>query len=109
MLNFINCKPSIQDLYDSRFNTNENNQFKVTAKFKESLIHFGIVLTGSDKTPDCKISSFGENIYFRTQNGENRKQYKTIPNLMNAVKNIALKYGYTLEVMNIQHGEPDRF
>ena len=102
------CSPTITELYDSRFSKDENKQFKVSAKFKESVVSFGIVLTGSDKRPDCKISSFVENIYFRTQNGENYKKYTNIKGLEKAVKNQALKYGYTLEKIIIEKGEPDR-
>jgi hypothetical protein len=108
MIEYVNCNPTISELYNSRFSKDENKQFKVGAKFQESPITFGMVLTGSDKTADCKISSFVENIYFRTQNGENRKQYTTVKGLARAVKNQAKKYGYTLEKLIIEKGEPDR-
>ena len=105
MLEFTDCKPSIKELYNSRFSNDK--QFKISAKFSESCVLFGIVLTGSDKTPDCKVPSFAENIYFRTQNGVNRKEYKSIKNIENAIKNKAKEYGYTLEKLVIEVGEPD--
>lgn len=108
MITYVACNPTINELYESRFSENEEKQFKVSAKFKESVVPFGIVLMGGDKRPDCKISSFSENIYFRTRNGENYKKYKTIEGLKKAIENIAKKYGYTLERLIIEQGEPDR-
>jgi len=108
MIEFKNVNPTIDQLYASRFEDNEDKQFKVSVKFKETPVLFGIVLTGGDKRPDCKISSFAENIYFRTQNGENYKKYTTIRGLAIAVKNIAKNYGYTFEKLVIEKGEPDR-
>ena len=102
------CSPTIEQLYESRFAKNEAEQFKVSVKFAEARIPFGIVLTGSDKRPDCKVSSFSENIYFRTQKGINFKRYTTIKGLATAIKNRAKKYGYTFEKLIIQKGEPDR-
>ena len=94
---------------DSVYNARKNNQqIEVSAKFKESVVPFGVVLQGSDMMPDCKISSFAENIYFRTQNGENRKQYTTFVGLEKAIRNHSKKYGYTLENLIIQKGEPNR-
>ena len=108
MIKLVNCNPTIEELYASRFAKDENKQFKVSAIFKETRIPIGIVLTGSDKTLDCKISSFAYNFYFRTQNGENRKAYTTIKGLEKAVKNISKKRGYTLLELRIEVGEPDR-
>ena len=96
---------SLESVYNARKN---DEQIEVIAKFEESVVPFGIVMQGNDMMPDCKISSFAENIYFRTQNGENRKQYKTFAGLEKAVKNIAKKRGYTLEMITIQKGEPNR-
>ena len=107
MIDKINCNPTIQELYNSRFSGNENKQFKVSLKFAESPITFGVVLTGGDKRPDCKVSSFVENIWFRTPKGENYQQYKTIGTLKAALQKRALHYGYTLEKIIIEQGEPD--
>lgn len=107
-VNFLNCKPTIDELYESRFSDDKNKQFKIGVKFTESPVIFGIVLTGGDKRPDCKISSFANNIYFRTRNGEYYKKYKSIKGISNAVKNIAKNYGYTFEYLQIEKGEPDR-
>jgi hypothetical protein len=108
MIVLKSCNPTIDQLYDSRFSDNDNEQFKVSVKFSESVVPFGIVLTGGDKEPDCKISSFHDNIYFRTKSGENKKRYSTIKGLAKAVRTIAKKYGYTYEKLIIEKGEPDR-
>lgn len=108
MISYVACNPTINELYESRFSDNKEKQFKVSAKFSESVVSFGIVLTGGDKRPDCKVSSFHDNIYFRTRNGVNYKQYKSIESLEKAVANVAKKYGYTLEKLIIEKGEPDR-
>ena len=108
MITFVACFPTIDELYESRFAESENKQFKVSAKFKESIVPFGVVLMGGDKRPDCKISSFVNNIYFRTRNGENYKRYSSIKALHTAIKNLSKKYGYTLEKLIIEKGEPVR-
>jgi hypothetical protein len=101
-------EPTITELYESRFTKNTERQFKVSVKFKESVVPFGVILMGGDYRPDCKISSFAENIYFRTQKGTNYERYTTIRGLQRAIKNVAKKYGYTFDKLIIEKGEPDR-
>ena len=108
MTTYVACYPTIDELYESRFSDDKEKQFRVSAEFVESKTLFGIVLMGGDKTPDCKISSFAENIYFRTQNGQNRKRYVSIDALRKAVEKVAKKYGYTLRRIIVEKGEPDR-
>lgn len=47
---------------------------------------FHVVLHDRKGVPDCKISSFGANFWFRTVKGENYKAYKTIGTLERAVR-----------------------
>lgn len=108
MIKYINCNPTISELYESRFSDNAEKQFRVSVKFAESPAPFSVILTGGDKEPDCKISSFTENIYFRTRNGENYLRYSSIKSMEKAIKNISKKYGYTLEHLIVEKGEPDR-
>ena len=95
----------LQETYDARAT---DKQIQVNAKFAEHPAEFSIVLLGSDKTPDCKISSFTANIWFRTRKGENREQYTSFKGLERAIENKAKQYGYTLEKLIITKGEPNR-
>ena len=95
----------LQETYDARATGKE---IQVQAKFAEHPAEFGVILLGSDKLPDCKISSFTANIYFRTQKGTNSEQYKSFKGLEQAIKNKAKQYGYTLEKLIIRKGEPNR-
>ncbi len=47
---------------------------------------FHIVLHDRKGLPDCKISSFGANLWFRTPKGETYKKYKTIGTLERAIR-----------------------
>lgn len=106
MTTYIACYATIDELYESMFTDNKEKKFKVSAEFKESHVPFSVILMGRDKTPDCKISSFVENIYFRTRNGQNRKRYESIEALRKAIERVAKKYGYTLKRIIIEKGEP---
>ncbi len=108
MIQKKDCNPTIDELYQSRFPKDGAETFKVSAYFKEAFAPFGVILTGNDQKADCKVSSFTENIYFRTRNGENFKRYTSIEGLEKAIKTAALKYGYTLNTLMIEKGEPDR-
>lgn len=68
---------SLDDLY------NQKQQLRV--HLTDNKYMFSVVLIGRDNEADCLISSFSANFYFRTQNGMNRKKYKTISNLQNAI------------------------
>lgn len=70
---------SLDDLY------NQKQQLRVNLSDKE--YQFSIILVGRDTQPDCLVSSFGSNFYFRTQNGINRKKYSSISNLQKAITN----------------------
>ncbi len=94
---------SIENLYTSR---NNDNPHKVCAIFKNSPHHFDVILDGRDNTPDCKISSFGANLYFRTRNGINRKKYANIKAIAKAVENVSKKYELELDYLEISKGEP---
>ncbi len=96
---------SLESAYNAR---RTNDEIQVQAKFAEHPAEFGVVLMGSDDTPDCKISSFSANIWFRTPKGENRQKYTSYKGLEQAIKRRAKQYGYTLEKLIIRNGEPNR-
>ena len=68
---------SIEDLY------NEKQQLRVN--ISDRPYTFSILLKGRDGEPDCKISSWEANLYFRTRNGMNRKKYSSLNALQNAL------------------------
>jgi hypothetical protein len=49
---------------------------------------FHLVLLGRDKEPDFKISSFGANLWARTNKGINRQKYNSIVGIKKAVKTL---------------------
>ena len=103
-----NCKKeaTIENLYTNRTN---GNPHKIEVTFKNSQYKFDVILDGRDNAPDCKISSFQANLYFRTQNGINKKRYANIKAIERAVKNIAKYYDYELENIIISKGEQAYF
>ena len=50
---------------------------------------YNVVMCGRDKTPDCYITSFGANQYFRTEKGVNREKYATYGRLLGGIKHRA--------------------
>jgi hypothetical protein len=104
MIKYNECSNvSLENLYNSR---NSENPHRVKAIFKNSSYSYDVILDGRDGTPDCKISSFGANLYFRTQNGINRKKYANLKAIAKAVKNRAKQIGLELDFIEIQKGEP---
>jgi len=63
----------------------------LTFKFFDNPYIFNVVLHGRDKTPDCYITSFAANLYFRTEKGFNREKYTSYQHMINAVENRARK------------------
>lgn len=78
----------------------------LSVMFKESEHKFDVELTKDefngktlrfDKSPDCLISSWGANRWFRTDKGANRQAYKSIGNLKQAISRTAKSRGLTVE------------
>jgi hypothetical protein len=85
---------SIEDLYA------EKKQIRVHVQLERNRTpEFSVILIGRDKQPDCKISSWGENIWFRTSQGQNRKQYSSIQSLQKAIINAVKAYYSCSDVM----------
>ena len=99
-----NCKKiSIEDLYKS---ADSEIPHRVKAIFKNDSYSYDVILEGRGGIPDCKISSFGANIWFRTRNGVNEKKYANIEAVEKAVKNVSKKYGLELDCLEVSEGIP---
>jgi len=83
---------TIQEIYADGISTSSGLSILDTdgAKWKLRLVGF-------DGTPDCEISHFGKNIYFRTNKGMKRSQYKTYGTLKAAVKKRMAEFDYTFD------------
>jgi hypothetical protein len=75
---------TIEDLYS------EKKQINVHLSDKNYT--FDVILKGLDNEPDCKISSWGANLWFRTLNGQNRKRYSSLKTLETAILKMVNKY-----------------
>lgn len=60
-------------------------------KFSSSIYPFHVVLHGRDKTPDCYVTSFKANLYFRTEKGCEREKYTSYKRMLNEVAKRANK------------------
>jgi len=76
-LNSLNV--SLEDLYKGK------KQININLSDKPYVFH---VVLKDRKGSDCKISSFGANLYARTNKGINFEQYKTIGGLQKALINL---------------------
>ena len=92
--------PTIEDLY--------NGTATIQVKFQEKELDFDVEMFdrvakvyGERFVPDCKISNFGYNQYFRTNMGmSNVKQYKSIQALKSAITRTAKAKGLTVEILS---------
>jgi len=93
--------PTIQDLY--------NGTATIEVKFQEKELTYDVEMFdknakvyGERFVPDCKISHFGYNHFFRTNVGmSNVKQYQSIGNLKQAITLSAKSRGLTVENFKI--------
>ena len=69
---------SLEDLYA--------NKKQINIHLSESPYIYTVLLLGLDKRPDCKISSFGANLFIRTNKGTNYQKYERIQDLQTAIK-----------------------
>lgn len=60
-------------------------------KFSSSPYLFHLVLHGRDNTPDCYVTSFQANLYFRTEKGCTRQKYTSYKRMLNEVTKRANK------------------
>ena len=73
----------LQDLYDGKK--------YLGVKFTNNMYSYHLVLHGRDKEPDCYITSFRANLYFRTEKGTNRTKYSTYNRMLKEVQRRAIE------------------
>jgi hypothetical protein len=76
----MNTTNSLKDLgisLDALYNAEK--QIEISLSDKPFTFH--VILKGRDNKPDCKLSSWGANMYMRTNKGQNSEKYKTLSNL----------------------------
>jgi len=82
---------TFNNLYSSRYN-------EIKVKFEEYPDNFDLELYGlSDRKPDCCVSHFGYNFYFRTNKGLKYEKYKNWEILKREVIKKSKKLGLTVE------------
>jgi hypothetical protein len=69
---------TLEELYKA-----ENKQVVVTLSDKP--YEFDVQLKDNRDKVDCKISSFGANLWFRTPKGMNYEKYNSLASLQNAI------------------------
>ena len=70
---------SLKDLYDN------NVEKQIEIHFSEEPYIITLILSGRDGKPDCKLSSFTANIWFRTTKGVNYGAYFSLDTLQLAI------------------------
>lgn len=65
-----------------------NGTKQINIHLSDKAYTFHLVLLGQDNTPDFKISSFGANLWARTNKGINRQKYNSIAGIKRAAKNL---------------------
>ena len=70
---------SLEDLYNPKI----EKQIEISLSDKPYV--FNVVLTSLNGSPDCKLSSWGANLWTRTNKGVNYEKYKTLSTLQSAI------------------------
>jgi len=60
---------------------------QIIIKLTDKNFEFHVVLIGRDSRPDCKLSSWGANLWMRTRKGTNCEKYKSFAALQRALIN----------------------
>lgn len=81
--NLIDLGISLDELYND-----PKQQINIHLTDKPYIFH--VVLCNSGV--DCKISSIGANLWFRTRNGQNYKKYTTLKTLQIALVDLVKRY-----------------
>jgi hypothetical protein len=68
---------TIEELY--------NGTKQILINLSDKQYQFHVVLLGRDNQPDCKISSWGANLWARTNKGMNYEKYETLSTLQSAL------------------------
>ena len=62
-----------------------NGEKQILINLSDKLYQFHVVLKGRDNNPDCKLSSWGANLWLRTNKGMDSERYSTISTLQSAL------------------------
>ena len=93
-LNTSTSKITIEDLYAGKA--------KVSVEFNESNNEYDVELTDILDSPDCKVGSWGDNRWFRTEKGACRKKYANISNLKRGISMSAKSRGLSVKNFKIE-------
>lgn len=58
-----------------------NGEKQILINLSDKSYQFHVVLNGRDNRPDCKISSWGANLFARTNKGINYEKYQSLGTL----------------------------
>ena len=75
----ISLGVTLEDLY------NPHIEKQIVISLSDKPFDFYVVLTSLSDKVDCKISSFGANLWTRTRKGINYEKYKTLSTLQSAI------------------------
>ena len=89
-----------KELLNKLYNKDLRLEFNLKANGYNKLVSATIDL-GSTKEPDCCISNFAYNFYFRTPYGMQNKKYSSLGSLINAVKRVLKSNGIEVDSINI--------
>jgi len=80
---------TVQNIKDLNITLNELYEAKsqINVHLSDKPYVFSLVLKDRHGV-DCKLSSFGANLYTRTNKGVNSEKYKTIASLQSAIKRL---------------------
>lgn len=65
-----------------------NEEGQINLHLSDKPFVFTVIMMGRDKRPDCKLSSFGANLWTRTEKGQNYDKYTHIQDLQTALKRL---------------------
>jgi hypothetical protein len=80
-INTLKSLNILEDLY------NPTIEKQIEVSLSDKPYTFNVMLTDLKELPDCKISSWGANLWTRTTKGMKYEQYKTLGTLQNAIVN----------------------
>ncbi len=62
-----------------------NGEKQILINLSDKLYQFHVVLKGRDNNPDCKLSSWGANLWLRTNKGMDSEKYSSLSTLQSAL------------------------
>lgn len=69
-----------------------NGEKQIIIHIENNMYKPHVILRGRDGRPDCKVSSFGLNLWARTSKGTNYERYSSLGKLQTQLKAIIDKY-----------------